>query len=164
MPRTVTIETRICARPMHKEVHQVHLTTPPPTSPHHLTDHIADRRTSNLPAPSRRATCTPHHLATCIADSTITSAPTASTPNHLTGYHITDHLIEEYSIHAAAATPQRRADAHSCRREIKYREELRPCFSEEGFVLISKQNWTHTQTHNHLNRVISMMAFIKDHT
>ena len=37
-------------------------------------------------------------------------------------------------------------------------------FSEEGFVLISKQNWNHIQIHNHLSRVISMMAFIEDHT
>ena len=37
-------------------LHQVHLTTSPPTSPPHLTDHFTDRRTPNLRAPPRRAT------------------------------------------------------------------------------------------------------------
>ena len=80
----MTIETRICARPLHKEVHQVHITTSPTTSLHHLTDHLTDRRTSNLPAPSRKAICTPHHPNLC------TAIAQGGAPNTL--LHPTDHF------------------------------------------------------------------------
>ena len=144
----------------------LHLTTSLTTSPHHLTDHLTDyhhtdhltdhHHTDHLTTPS------PYHLIDYPPDHHLT--------DHLTEHHRTDNLTTEDSSEAVEyQLSWHNSDCLGCAgpAQVPLPSHIRTSVDQAtpcSTMLFSKQNWIHIQTHNHLSRVFSMMAFINDHT